>query len=182
MHTDDPVVRIAQGARTALIIGGLFAMAMGITILVWPGKTAMAMAVLVAIYAILMGIVYLGVSLSASGRSGWSRFGNALLGILFIIGGIILFFNLGAATVALWVTFGIFVGIIWIIEGVVALTTLAAGGSGWSVFYGIISIIAGITLLFSPMLGAAFLWVLLGAFLAAMGLVQLIRGLTLKVN
>lgn len=182
MYSGDGVKRIAQGAKTALVVGGLFALALGVTILVWPGKTAMAMSVLVGIYAVLMGIVYLGVALSASGKSGWNRLGNSILGLLFIVGGVILFFNLGAATVALWVVFGVFIGIVWIIEGVMALTTLGGGGNGWAVFYGIISIIAGITLLFSPMLGAAILWILLGAFLSVMGVVQLVRGFSLKVG
>ena len=88
---------------------------------------------------------------------------TSLLGILFIIAGIVAFLNLGAATAWLAVFLGILVGILWIVEGIVALSTLGdAASKGWTVFFAIISIIAGIVLLFSPIWGAAVLWWLLG--------------------
>ena len=49
---------------------------------------------------------------------------------------------------------GILVGIMWIVEGIVALSTLGdAASKGWSIFFAIISIIAGLYLLFSPLVG-----------------------------
>ena len=42
----------------------------------------------------------------------------------------------------------------------------------------VISIIAGIVLLFSPVLGAAALWVLMGISLIVLGIVQVIRAFT----
>ena len=85
------------------------------------------------------------------------------------------------AAVSLAVFIGILVGIMWIVEGVVALTTIGLSGSkGWSVFFAILSIVAGIVLLFSPLWGAIVLWWLLGISLVVLGIIQMIRAFTFK--
>jgi uncharacterized membrane protein HdeD (DUF308 family) len=65
-----------------------------------------------------------------------------------------------------------------IIEGVVSLTTLNHGsGRGWTIFFAIISILAGVVLLFSPLLGAVTLFILIGASLLVLGVFQIIRAI-----
>lgn len=60
-----------------------------------------------------------------------------------------------------------------------ALSTLSAASSkGWTVFFAIISILAGITLLFSPLWGAIVLGWLLGVFAVVMGVIQVFRAFT----
>lgn len=177
MTTEPSIEKAAtNGIRTALGIGGALSIILGILILVWPGKTAMVVTAIIAIYAIVAGLVYAGLGIFAAGKGGWSRFGHILLGVLFIIAGVVAFMNLGATAVWLAVFLGILVGIMWIIEGVVALSTLGAAPSkGWTVFFAIISIIAGITLLFSPLWGALVLWWILGISAVVLGVIQVIR-------
>lgn len=168
-----------NGIRTALGVGGVLSVILGILILVWPGKTAMVVTAIIAIYAIAAGLVYAGLGIFAAGKGGWSRVGHIVLGVLFVIAGIVAFMNLGATTAWLALFLGILVGIMWIIEGVVALSTLGdAASKGWSVFFAIISIIAGITLLFSPLWGAVVLWWLLGISAVVMGVIQIVRAFT----
>lgn len=165
-----------NGIRTALGVGGVLSLILGILILVWPGKTAMVVAAIIAIYAIAAGLVYAGLGIFAAGKGGWSRIGHVLLGVLFIIAGIVAFTNLGATAVWLAAFLGILVGIMWIIEGVVSLSTLdLAPSRGWTIFYAIISLIAGVTLLFSPIWGALVLWWLLGISAVVMGIIQIFR-------
>jgi uncharacterized membrane protein HdeD (DUF308 family) len=168
-----------NGIRTALGIGGVLAVIVGILILAWPAKTAMVVTAIIAIYVIAAGLVYAGLGIFSKTRGGWSRLGHIVLGILFIIAGIVAFLNLGV-TAAWFATFiGILVGILWIVEGVVALSTLGdAASRGWTIFFAIISIIAGIVLLFSPFYGAAVLWWLLGIALIVLGLIQIVRAFT----
>ncbi|WP_336642367.1 HdeD family acid-resistance protein [Microbacterium sp. MMO-56] len=162
--------------RTALGIGGVLSIILGILILVWPAKTAMVVAAIVAIYAIAAGLVYVGIGIFAVGKGGWSRVGHVLLGVLFVIAGIVAFANLGATTLWLAAFLGILVGIMWIVEGVVALSTLELAASrGWTIFFAIISIVAGLTLLFSPIWGAATLWWLLGIGAVVLGAIQIGR-------
>ena len=165
-----------NGIRTALGVGGVLSLVLGILILVWPGKTAMVVAAIIAIYAIAAGLVYAGLGIFAAGKGGWARIGYILLGVLFIIAGVVAFTNLGATAVWLAAFLGILVGIMWIIEGVVSLSTLdLAPSRGWTIFYAIISLIAGVTLLFSPIWGALVLWWLLGISAVVMGVIQIFR-------
>ncbi|GAA3902339.1 HdeD family acid-resistance protein [Microbacterium invictum] len=168
-----------NGIRTALGIGGVLAVILGILILVWPGKTAMVVTAIVAIYAIAAGLAYAGLGIFSKTKGGWARVGHIALGVLFIIAGIIAFFNLGATTAWLAVFVGILVGIMWIIEGVVSLSTLGdAGSKGWTIFFAILSIIAGIVLLFSPLWGAVILWWLLGISAIVLGIINIVRAFT----
>lgn len=168
-----------NGIRTALGIGGVLAVITGILILVWPGKTAMVVTAIIAIYAIIAGLAYAGLGIFSKHKGGWSRLGHILLGVLFIIAGIVAFANLGATTVWLAAFLGILVGIMWIIEGVVSLSTLSiAPSKGWTIFFAIISIIAGIVLLFSPLWGAVVLWWLLGISAIVLGIINIVRAFT----
>ncbi|MBN9225018.1 MAG: hypothetical protein ABS63_05965 [Microbacterium sp. SCN 70-27] len=176
MSIDSLAKDAKNGIRTALGLGGLLSVILGILILVWPGKTAMVVTAIFAIYAIAGGLVYIGIGLFTAGKGGWSRIGHILLGVVFIAAGIIAFMNLGV-TAAWFATFvGILIGIVWIMEGIVALSTLdIAPSKGWTIFFAIISIIAGITLLFSPLFGALVLWWLMGISAVVLGVVQIFR-------
>jgi uncharacterized membrane protein HdeD (DUF308 family) len=182
MSTASSAERTAvNGIRTALGIGGVLALIVGILILVWPAKTAMVVTAIIAIYAIAGGLVYAGLGIFSKSMGGWSRVGHIVLGILFIVAGIIAFANLADTTGWFAVFIGILVGIMWIVEGVVSLTTLGGSSSKvWSVIFAIISIIAGIMLLFSPLWGAAVLWWLLGISLVVLGIVQIVRAFTFR--
>lgn len=168
-----------NGIRTAIGIGGVLAIIVGILILVWPGRTAAVVTAIIAIYAIAGGLVYAGLGIFSKGKGGWSRIGHIVLGVLFIIAGVIALLNLGQTTAWLAIFVGILVGVLWIVEGVVALSTLGDSPSkGWSVFFAIISILAGIVLLFSPLFGAVVLWWLVGIGLVVLGIVNVVRAFT----
>lgn len=165
--------------RIALGIGGVLALITGIVILVWPGRSAMVVAAIVAIYAIATGLAYAGLGIFSKTKGGWSRIGHILLGVLFIVSGIVAFANLGATAVWLAVFLGVLVGVMWIVEGVVSLSTLGqATTKVWTVVFATISIIAGITLVASPLWGAAVLFLMLGISAIVLGIAQIIRAFT----
>ena len=182
MSAESPAAKTAvNGIRTAFGVGGLVALIVGIIILVWPGHAAVALTAVIAAYAIVGGLVYAGLGIFSKSMGGWARVGHIILGILFIIAGIIAFTELAQTAVWLAVFIGILVGIMWIVEGVVALTALGTSTSrGWSLFFAILSIIAGIILLFSPLWGAIVLWWLLGISLVVLGIIQMIRAFSFK--
>ncbi|GAA5197675.1 HdeD family acid-resistance protein [Microbacterium jejuense] len=170
-----------NGIRTALGIGGVLALIVGILILVWPGKTAAVVTAIIAIYAIAAGLVYAGLGIFSKTKGGWARVGHIVLGILFIIAGVVALFNLAASTAWLALFIGILVGIMWIVEGIVALSTLGdASSKGWSIFFAILSIIAGIIVLFSPVWGTIVLWWILGISLIVLGIINIVRAFTFK--
>lgn len=173
MQTASRTLRVGLG-----VVGGI-AVVVGLLILLWPDKTAVFVAAVVAIYTIIVGVAYAGMAVAAKSMTGWARAGHVILGVLFVLAGILALTNLAATTVWLAAFVGIAVGILWIVEGVVSLVSLGAVGSnGFTVLYAIISILAGITLLTSPLWGAAVLWWLLGIGLIVLGIVQVIRAST----
>lgn len=179
--------RAVDAVRTILGLGGLLALVVGILILVNPLKSgAVAMqiiAVIVAIYMIGVGAVSLGTSLFSRSLGGWARTGNILLGVLYLVAGVVLIANLTGTAVLLTWLLVLFLGAMWIFEGVLAFTMMKSSGRpAWSVFYGIVSIIAGLVLIFSPGLSALALWVLLGASMIVMGIIQMVRAFSIRVD
>lgn len=168
------VVRIAIG------LAGLTALIVGILILVWPAKTAVVVTAIIAIYAILTGLVYGAMTLFSKAKSGWWRIGHAILALIFVAAGISALSSLRATAAFLALFLAILVGMMWIIEGVVSLTTLGQSQSkGWTVFFAVLSIVAGMMLFISPVWGAIVLWWLLGISFVILGAIQIGRALTI---
>jgi uncharacterized membrane protein HdeD (DUF308 family) len=180
MSTESAAEKSAvNGIRTALGIGGVLSVIAGIIIVWQPLAAAQVVTIVIAIYAIAAGLVYAGLGIFSKSKGGWARIGHIVLGVLFIVVGIIALVNLTAATVWLAAFIGILVGILWIIEGVVALSTLGdAASKGWTLFFAIISVLAGIFLLFNAITGAAILWLILGISLIVLGIIQVVRAFT----
>jgi uncharacterized membrane protein HdeD (DUF308 family) len=165
--------------RTTLGVSGAVALIVGILITFWPKDAAVVITVILAIYFIIAGLAYLGLGIFSKGISGGARALDIGLGLLFLIGGIIALFNLQATVAVLAVFLGVLIGILWIVEGVVALVQSSDAPSRvWAIVFGIISIIAGIVLLFSPVWGAAVLFILAGIGLIILGIIQIVRAFT----
>lgn len=175
----------ADAVRIMFGLGGLIALILGILIMVNPVKSGVIMmqivAVIVALYMVGVGVVYLGSAIFSKSMKGWPRTGNILLGLLYVVAGIILFSNLAAAAAVLAAFLSILIGVMWILEGVLVFSTLKTSGHrALAVIYGILSILAGLVLLFAPFLAAITLWLLLGISMVVLGIVQVIRAFTIK--
>ncbi len=171
--------------RTIMGVGGLVALVIGVLILMNPVESGAVMmkfvAIIFAIYMVVAGLVFLGSMIFSKTMGGWRRVGNAVLGLLYLIAGIIIFGNLGATAAVLTAVLSIFIGILWIFEGIMSFAAARESKSKtWSIIYGIVSIIAGIVLIVTPLVAAVTLWILVGASLAVMGVVQIVRAFTLK--
>ena len=165
--------------RVALGISGAVALIFGILITFWPKNSAVVLTVLLGIYFIIAGLAYAGLGIFSKGISGGARALDIILGILFVIGGIAMVSSPSESAVLLGVFLGVLIGILWIVEGVVALVQSGdAPSRGWAIFFGLLSIVAGIVLLFSPVWGAALLFWILGIALMILGLVQIVRAFT----
>lgn len=171
----------AKGARLALLIGGLAAVGFGIAVLTWPTKAAVALTGVIAVYAIIAGIVYAVMGIFSKGLGAGGRIGHILLGLLYVIAGVYAFSSLqqSAAFLALFLT--IMIGVMWVIEGFTALFTLGQSGSKiLTLVFAILSVLAGLTLLSSPLWGAVFLWWFLAIALVVLGALNVIRAITGK--
>jgi uncharacterized membrane protein HdeD (DUF308 family) len=169
-----------KSIRITLGVSGAVALIAGIVLLVWPLKTAIIVTGIIAAYLIVAGLVYVGLGIFSGKKSGWARVGFIALGVLYIVAGVVAFLNLAAATITLAFVTAIFLGVSWIFDGIMALTLLNRDGSkAWTIIYAIISIAAGVIVLFSPLLAAVALWWVLGITLVVLGIIQIVRAITL---
>ncbi|MGM1016287.1 MAG: HdeD family acid-resistance protein [Actinomycetota bacterium] len=169
-----------KSIRISLAVSGALALIAGIVLLVWPLKSAVIVTGIFAAYLIVAGVVYIGLGIFSGKKGGWARVGHILLGLLYIVAGVIAFANLQTAAVALALITVIFIGLSWIIDGVVSLTLLGQDGSKvWTLLYALLSIIAGVVLVASGLMGALFLWLFMGISLVILGLLQIVRAITL---
>lgn len=180
MSTASPLEKgTVNGIRTTLGLAGILTLLAGILILVWPGQTAAVVTWILAIYVVAAGLVYAGLGIFSKTKGGWARIGHIVLGLLFVVAGIVAFANLTATTLWLAIFVSVFIGVGWIVEGIVSLSTLGDSASKvWTIIFAIISIIAGGYLLLSPLWGAVVLWWLLGIMLIAMGVLNIVRAFT----
>lgn len=170
-------IAVPKGARLALIVGGLAAIVFGVAILVWPTKVAVAITAIIAVYAIIAGVVYIALGFFSRGVRLGGRIGHIVLGLLFVIAGIYAFSSLNQSAAFLAIFLTVLVGVLWIVEGVVSLTTLGEAGSKlFTIVFSILSIVAGFILLSSPLWGAAFLWWFFGIALVVLGILNALRG------
>lgn len=170
-----------RSARLFLLISGAIALIAGLVLLIWPEKSAVIVTGIFASYLIVGGLVYVGLGIFSGKGGGWARAGHVLLGLLYIATGVIAFVNLPAATVTLALVVSIFIGVSWIFDGVVSLSMMGSDGTRtWTLIYALLGILAGVVVLLSPLFAAVSLWLLLGISLVALGVVQLVRGFTIK--
>lgn len=190
MSADSPsTFALRQGLRTAILISSIVAIVFGLVMLIWPVKSAYAVTIVIGIYAIVAGLLQLASGIVGRVLSVWPRIGIIVLGLLFLVAGVVALSNLGESTALLAVIVTTFIGISWIFEGVVSLTSLglktpAIPGSdrahkGWTIFFAIVSILAGVFVLMSPLLTAVWLWIFLGASLLVTGIIGVFRAASL---
>lgn len=190
MSADSPsTFALRQGLRTAILISSIVAIVFGLVMLIWPVKSAYAVTIVIGIYAIVAGLLQLASGIIGRVLSVWPRIGIIVLGLLFLVAGVVALSNLGESTALLAVIVTTFIGISWIFEGVVSLTSLglktpAIPGSdrahkGWTIFFAIVSILAGVFVLMSPLLTAVWLWIFLGASLLVTGIIGVFRAASL---
>lgn len=180
MSTNRVVIDLDERATSALRalfgFGGLLAIVVGILILVWPSKTAMAVAAIIAVWALVAALVSLATGIFSRRQGTWPRVGNIVLGALLAAAAIFTFANLGTAATLLASLLGIVVGVSWIAQGIASLTLLGGAKSRvWALLYAALSILAGVVLLFSPLLAAKVLFVLIGISFILLGIAQLSR-------
>jgi len=169
--------RSLKALRTTLITVGVLAILAGLAILIWPVKAFEVVTFVFAVYAIVAAVAYGVIGATAKGLTGGARALNIVLAVVYLVAGIVIFANMAAATTVFAWVIGITTGVMWLIEGI---ATLAASGRsharGWTIAYGVLGVLAGITLILSPLTGTLFLWIFLGASLLVLGITNVWRG------
>lgn len=162
--------------RSLLAFTGIVAVAMGIILLVWPGKTMKVVAVLMGVYFLVIAVMRLWAGITAKGLpAGW-RVLDLFMALLLLLGGVFMVRNSALAGATLVLAIVIVVGVLWIFEGVLALVESGKHpNSGWSIAFGLLSILAGIIVIATPSWSAAALFVFTGVMLVITGITAIFR-------
>lgn len=162
--------------RVAFAVAGVLAVVAGLLILFWPGFALHAVGIVVGVFAIVAGAIYLGLGIFGKDIGKWSRGGRAVVGVLFIAAGVLALVFSAVTSTAIALVISIIVGVMWIAEGVVTLTLMVKGQpNGWTIAYIVIAIAAGVLVLLSPLFDIQALRWLLGLSFIGLGIAQMVR-------
>ncbi|WP_040808355.1 HdeD family acid-resistance protein [Nocardia concava] len=176
---EGPVQALARSAWQSILVTGLLSVVLGILILVWPGPTLVVAGVLFGIYLLVSGVFQL---IAAFGLhvSAWMRVLSFITAILSFILGFFCFRNEFQAIglLALWI------GITWIFRGtavlVAAVSDALMPGRGWQILFGILLIVGGGLLIVEPFRSIGALVIVVGCWLIAIGVFEVITAFTVK--
>lgn len=179
------VANLLPNLWKSTLIAGVLALALGVLMLVWPGRTILVAAVLFGVYLVVTGIAQVIFAFSLPIMSAGGRVLLFLSGTASVILAVLCFrhFNsdqeeLAVLLLAIWIAVGfIFRGVATIVA---AISDADLPGRGWQIFMGVISLLAGLVTLASPF---ASLWVLalvVGSWLIVIGVVDIFGALKIR--
>ncbi|WP_374022602.1 HdeD family acid-resistance protein [Mycobacterium sp. HNNTM2301] len=170
---EGPLRQLARSAWQLLLFIGVAAVALGVVVLVWPGKTLFVAGVLFGIYLVVSGVGYM---FAAFG----THAGAAMRVLAFLTGVVSLvlgFFCFRDKFEAIWLL-ALWIGIGWVFRGmtllVAALSFDHMPGRGWQALSGVILVIGGGVLIISPIDSMAVLTLVAGWWLIVIGIMDVI--------
>lgn len=170
---EGPLRQLARSAWQLLLFIGVAAVALGVVVLVWPGKTLFVAGVLFGIYLVVSGVGYM---FAAFG----THAGAAMRVLAFLTGVVSLvlgFFCFRDKFEAIWLL-ALWIGIGWVFRGmtllVAALSFDHMPGRGWQALSGVIIVIGGGVLIISPIDSMAVLTLVAGWWLIVIGIMDVI--------
>jgi len=182
VEVDDATLKAISKSWGVILFLGLLSIAIGIIMMVWPGKTTVVVAVILAIWLVVSGIFQIIRGFS-HGLSGGMRALLFIGGALSLILGLFAFRGFvveDSPLDAVWLL-SLFVAIGFIFQGIGQL--IEAGeykqGRGWNIFGGIVSLLLGIILLVTPVDIVVLTWIF-GIFVIISGIMLVISAFRVK--
>lgn len=168
--------------RRAIGFDGLVSVIIGALIVFLPNRTANAAAALIGAALIAIGLFKLLSVFKDDSESGMARLGNLIVSIIYLVAGIFIFVDIKSAGISLILVVGILTGMTWLIEGIIQLTIIKYINMNktWFIISALISIVAGFSLLISPLIAGLVVWTFFGISLLVIGIFKLIQYVTLK--
>jgi uncharacterized membrane protein HdeD (DUF308 family) len=145
----------------------------GVMMLIWPEATLKVVAALFGIWLVFYGVVRIVQAITGPAGEGAERAIVGVIGVLFVIAGVIALRNL-LESLALLITV---IGLMWLIGGILELISAFGPGSsfrGWRAAAGVLSILFALVVLFWPDLSLIALVYLTGIWLIVSGLFQIV--------
>ena len=178
MSAADTAASVKEFGQRWWLLGvfGVITVGFGIVLTFKPGKSVHAIAVIIGIWLLILGVVRLIQAIGASGE----RTGFVIVGLLAIVIALILLHHTTTTVAVL----GFIVGIFWTIGGVTELFhgfSADDGGVSWpTVILGLIATIIGILCLVYPSLSLSIICVIVGLGMIVYGIVEIAASLQLR--
>jgi uncharacterized membrane protein HdeD (DUF308 family) len=183
-NSDQPVIegplqQLARSAWQLLLFTGVAAVALGVIVLAWPGKTLLVAGVLFGIYLVVSGIGYVFAAFGTHAGAAM-RVLTFITGVISLVLGFFCFRDKFEAVtlLALWI------GISWVFRGMTLLATALSldhlPGRGWQIFSGLLIVIGGGVLIIYPLDSIAVLTLVAGCWLIAIGIVDVITAFQVR--
>jgi len=156
---------------------GVLSIILGLLAIAYPGRTVVIVAIFFAAWLFVTGIYEVIVSFTRDGDTAMRVF-HAIIGVLAVIVGFALLRTPFQSVEVLIFVLGVF----WLVQGI--MTFVAAfsvkQGRNWGIFIGILGVLAGIVILAYPIDSALTLAFIGGIWLVILGIMQIVAGFQLR--
>ena len=149
-----------------LLLVGVCTLAVGVLLLVAPHRTLSTLAVILGIYLLVVGVLWIGVGIAVREVRGT----GLLRGVLALIAGAIVIRHPSDSITVLALALGIFLMVAGVFELVAAIET--SERRGWRVLEGLVGLAAGILIVSWPQFGIYTFAIVLGISLIVRGVVE----------
>ncbi|MBO0864371.1 MAG: HdeD family acid-resistance protein [Mycobacterium sp.] len=165
------------------LVSGILALALGILILVWPGKTILVAAIVFGAYLLITGVAQVVFAFSLHVSAG----GRVLLfisGAAALILAVLAFRHFGKDPLTAILLLAIWIGVGFLFRGVAttvsAISDPTLPGRAWAIFLGVISLLAGIVMIASPFESIAILAMVVGIWLVVIGAFEIVSSFGMR--
>jgi len=159
------------------VVLGVLSIILGLLAIAYPGRTVVIVAIFFAAWLFVTGIYEVIVSFTRDGDTAMRVF-HAIIGVLAVIVGFALLRTPFQSVEVLIFVLGVF----WLVQGI--MTFVAAfsvkQGRNWGIFIGILGVLAGIVILAYPIDSALTLAFIGGIWLVILGIMQIVAGFQLR--
>jgi uncharacterized membrane protein HdeD (DUF308 family) len=157
------------------VAGAAASVILGIMVVSWPDATLLVGAVLFGAWLLVHGVIHIVDAVTARAADGAARALTGVLGILFVVAGVICLRNVLVSLLAV----ATIIGVTWLIGGIVSLVSAFGdryqGPARWLVAaLGAVTVLGGLVVLLWPGPTLAAIVYFTGIWLFVMGAVQLV--------
>lgn len=180
MNNIDSLKRFAN-LWQPLLVSGLFAVVLGVLVLVWPGMSIVVAAALFGVYLLVTGVAYVIFAFALHVSAGL-RILFLLSGVASLILAVLAFRHFGEGyavlLLAIWVAVGFMLRGVTTIGSAISDPRLSE--RGWMVFAGVIGLIAGIVVLAWPIDSIVVLALVAGIWLVVIGVFEIVSAFRVR--
>ena len=160
-----------------VVVLGIISIVLGVLAIGYPGATVVTVAIFFAAWLFVTGIYEVIVSFTRDGDTAMRVF-HAIIGVLSVIVGFALLRSPFQSVEVMIFVLGIF----WLVQGIMTFAAAFSvkQGRNWGIVMGILGILAGIVILTYPISSAVILAQIGGIWLVILGIMQIVAGYQLR--